>query len=84
MDLDLTIYSRTIYTALDFLGDIGGLLDGFKFVGTAIMFVYKLMFGNLFESNLLEAIFKTESKRKSSSQSDLTLSSLKNRKPYFT
>ena len=29
---DETQYFRTIYTALDFLGDVGGLLDALKYI----------------------------------------------------
>ena len=38
---DTVVYQRTIYTFLDFLGDVGGLLDGLKLIGaTFIGFIY--------------------------------------------
>ena len=32
MNQDETQYSRTIYTALDFLGDVGGLVDALRYI----------------------------------------------------
>ena len=32
MNLDIQYYSRSTYTALDFLGDIGGLADALKYI----------------------------------------------------
>ena len=34
---DMVVYQRTIYTFLDFLGDVGGLLDGLKLIGSALI-----------------------------------------------
>merc|ERR1712060_556333 len=37
---DRIAYTRQIYTVLDWLGDIGGLLDALTYIGQMIMFVY--------------------------------------------
>ena len=31
------VYSRSIYNALDFLGDVGGLFDALKLIGMGIL-----------------------------------------------
>ena len=43
-------YKRSIYNLLDFVGDIGGLFDGLKFIG----FFFLTIIGNY---NLSSAIF---------------------------
>ena len=37
MNLDVKQYSRSIYTALDLLGDVGGLLDALKSIGAVFL-----------------------------------------------
>ena len=38
---DTVAYQRTIYTFLDFLGDVGGLMDGLELIGAAFIgFIY--------------------------------------------
>ena len=34
---DIIVYQRTIFTFLDFLGDVGGLLDGLKLIGAPLV-----------------------------------------------
>lgn len=34
---DMVVYKRTIYTFLDFLGDVGGLLEGLNLIGAALI-----------------------------------------------
>ena len=45
---------RAIYTVLDFLGDVGGLLDGLKLIGASII---SLFYGNSLSDFLLSQIF---------------------------
>ena len=40
MSQDETQYFRTIYTALDFLGDVGGLVDALRYI--AYLFIWVL------------------------------------------
>ena len=39
MDIDQTIYKRSIYNALDFLGDVGGLKEALNQIGQLIFFL---------------------------------------------
>ena len=48
---------RSIYTLLDFLGDIGGLFDALKVLGLFFIFGYNLLFGSILEKFLLSKIF---------------------------
>ena len=52
-----TIHKRSIYTALDWLGDVGGLLDGLRLIGGVVMFFYSLIFGNPLNNFLLSKLF---------------------------
>ena len=40
---EATQHSRSIYSALDMLGDVGGLLDGLKLIGSLVMFLFHLL-----------------------------------------
>ena len=42
LSADYTIHKRSIYTALDLLGDVGGLLDGLRLLGGILISVYTL------------------------------------------
>ena len=43
LNTDVKIYRRQIYTILDLLGDIGGLLDALKAFGSVfVLFYFKL------------------------------------------
>ena len=57
------VYKRQVYTALDWLGDVGGLSDALRLIGQGIMYLYTLIFGNPLSSNLLKNIFVRDSKR---------------------
>ena len=37
---DRKVYTRSIYTFLDCLGDVGGLFDALKYIGQFTMFFY--------------------------------------------
>ena len=51
---------RSIYNGLDFLGDVGGLLDGLTAIGSLLMTFFCFLFGNPLDSYLLKSLFKTE------------------------
>ena len=40
------------------LGDVGGLLDGLKLIGSLVIFVLRLVIGDPLQDFLLRAIFK--------------------------
>ena len=61
---EATQHSRSIYSALDMLGDVGGLLDGLKLIGSLVMFLFHLMRGDPLNDFLLKAIFKRERRNK--------------------
>ena len=52
------MYTRSIYTILDLLGDVGGLFDGLFRIGSILIYIYGLIFGDPLRSNLLKNIFK--------------------------
>ena len=37
------VYKRSCYSGLDWVGDVGGLLDGLRFIGALVMGLYKLI-----------------------------------------
>ena len=36
---DVIIYERSVYTILDLLGEVGGLLDGLNYIAMMILFL---------------------------------------------
>ena len=65
VDIDETSYSRTIYTALDFLGDVGGLLDALKYIAYVFMW---LMQGDAIATLLLVKLFRFKNKKEDINQ----------------
>ena len=47
------------------LGDVGGLLDGLKLIGSLVMFIFHLIRGDPLQDFLLKALFKRGEKEKS-------------------
>ena len=45
MNLDVIEYSRTIYSILDFLGDVGGFSDAMFYLGGLVLWIIQ---GNRF------------------------------------
>ena len=64
LDFEIFYYSteskRSIYNGLDFLGDVGGLLDGLTAIGSLLMTIFFFLFGNPLDTYLLKSLFKTE------------------------
>ena len=52
--------SRKIYGPLDFIGDIGGLVDGVFSLGFALVAVIQAIFGNPLMSYLVTNIFEKD------------------------
>ena len=59
---DRFMYKRSIYTFLDLLGDVGGLLDALRFIGFYFMFFYTLIRGDLLSEFLISSVFQKEIK----------------------
>ena len=38
---DVNVYARTIYSSLDFLGDVGGLSDAIRAIGTILIWMFE-------------------------------------------
>ena len=57
---DKQMYKRSIYTFLDWVGDVGGLLDGLKLVGAMLMTFRSMILGNPFSSFLLSSLYKKD------------------------
>ena len=58
IDADIKKYTRQIYSGLDLIGDVGGLLDGLRLLGYMILGVLQFIFGSTFESYLLNKLYK--------------------------
>ena len=51
---DQIVYERAVYTFLDFLGDVGGLLDALKLIGASLI---SLIYGGSLSTFLLSQLF---------------------------
>ena len=54
---DITQHKRSIYTIMDILGDVGGLLDGLRLLGGFLMSAYTFMVGNPLNAFLVNRLF---------------------------
>ena len=57
LDRDIKFHKRSIYTALDLLGDVGGLFDALKGISAFIVALYFKFTGNPMHEYLLEALY---------------------------
>ena len=48
---------------MDFLGDVGGLYDALRTIGSVIMLIYTFFRGDLLENFLISSIFFRERKQ---------------------
>ena len=46
LDLDIIQHNRSVYTFLDYLGDVGGLFDALKGIFSLMVTFYSNLFGN--------------------------------------
>ena len=58
MSLDIINHNRAIYSALDFLGDVGGLLSILGDLGRIIVSLQMLLFGSKIQKYLVDNLFK--------------------------
>ena len=64
-------HSRSIYSGLDMLGDVGGLLDGLKLLGSGVIFLFNLIRGDPLQAFLMRSIFR-KGTREESKEVDLS------------
>ena len=57
MSSDVIINKRSIYTGLDFLGDVGGLFDGLFGIGHFIIFLFSYISGDIRDNIVARKIF---------------------------
>ena len=72
-------YSRAIYTIWDLLGDVGGLFDMLKIIGSPLVSFLSFVVGSGLETYLVQLLFKVQKKRTDNTQ---ITSFIKNRKPF--
>ena len=78
-------YKRSIFTLLDYLGDLGGLYDALNVVGLILVGIYKVVIGCELENYLLKMLFTRKQKRQAleaDNTEDEVLSSIKNQKHF--
>ena len=63
LERDVVHYKRSIYSTLDFLGDLGGLYDALLVLGYVMIFLFKIIVGNELEDYLLKVLFTRKYKR---------------------
>ena len=66
-------FTRSIYTVLDWLGDVGGLFDALKALGSTFIFIHAYIRGREFEIYLLNRLYKME--KESSMVKDVAIKS---------
>ena len=71
-------HTRSIYSALDFLGDVGGLYDMLKLVAEVLLSLWSLIAGSGLDAYLLQSIFKESTFH----SKDATLE-IKSREPFI-
>ena len=71
-------HTRAIYSALDFLSDVGGLYDMLKIVAEVLLALWSLIGGCGLDAYLLNSIFK-----ESSEPSSDTTNEIKSRRPFL-
>ena len=54
---DVIHHNRSIYNSLDLLGDVGGLFDGLRGIGSFLITIYFRVFGNPIHPYLLKSLF---------------------------
>ena len=79
MSLDEVVHQRTIYSLLDFLGDVGGLYSILLDFGGMLTFVPGLLCGSSLRTFLASSIFKSRPHKKTKTASVSTCCSPNNR-----
>ena len=60
---NITYYERSIYNALDLLGDVGGFSGAVDELAKTILFIFTLAIGDGPHIHMIENVFKTKDKR---------------------
>ena len=68
LENEVVHHKRSVYTSLDLLGDIGGLLDALKSISSVIVTLYFSIFGNPMHEYLLKALFLSNPKSNSTTE----------------
>ena len=63
LNTEVLHHDRSIYTFLDLLGDVGGLLDALSGISSVIIFLYFSVTGNPIHEYLLNALFMRNPKQ---------------------
>ena len=71
LERDIAIHNRSIYTALDLLGDVGGLFDALKGISTVVVAIYFQIFGSPIEEYLLKSMYLRNKKQSNSNKTML-------------
>ena len=81
MNRDVVNNVRSIYNALDYLGDVGGLLDMLRLMGGGYLSFFVMIFGDNLKLHIFEGLFVEDNGNGGlSKQSDLE--SIKSRRPF--
>ena len=72
MSLDTVSYNRSIYSILDFLGDVGGLYSILLDIGSLFILIHTYFFGSLMHEFLTIRIFNSKTSNHTE-KSDLKL-----------
>ena len=62
LDLDFTVTDRQVYSVLDWLGDIGGLVESLFFIGGIVLMIFNYTHYDLL---MVRKLFRVRSKDKS-------------------
>ena len=74
---------RQIYAPLDYLGDIGGLMDALVGIGAAFLYLFHLVASNALDPFLINKIFEKDNSSKiRNSSTRVKIQKLKQRKPF--
>ena len=60
MSSDTVHHSRTIYSFWDFLGDVGGLFDMLKLIGSIIVAFLSIVSGSGMNRYIISSLFMTD------------------------
>ena len=69
-NLDFIEHQRQIYSPLDFLGDVGGLADALMAIGSIVITIMQLVFGNPLTKYMIQSIFERDNSCESASDSN--------------
>ena len=80
MNTDRTLYSRSIYTIWDFLGDVGGLFDMIRLLAAPLVSLSSAILGTGLHRYLISALFKVERRLK---PNEPLITHIRKRKPFY-